>query len=43
MEVVKYLVANGVDAKAKDDNGGTALSVAREKHAEKVIAFLENN
>ena len=43
LELVKYLVANGADPKDQDEHGNTALSIARSKRAEKLIAFLEGS
>lgn len=40
VEVAKALLANGADPQARDEDGNTALVVARDKGSDKVIAVL---
>ena len=40
-EAVKLLIARGVNVKAKDKDGDTALAYAKAKNQTRIIALLE--
>jgi len=41
LEITKYLISIGIDFKAKDKNGRTALDFAKERKKTEIIEFLE--